>query len=132
MEEGRKIKFFGYPHRYYQIGKECDLKFVLSRMAVIPDGKKLEVSKKFESFRPWEGGECRKSANTWLHNEALKYKSAPNQKEDIRKRVDIECNASKEAVTEFKAKVDAIAPVKKESFLESLLDDVDKNHRKAK
>jgi hypothetical protein len=58
----------------------------------------------------------------------LKYKYISNKKDDSRERVDIECNASKEAAREFKAKVDANTPAKKKSFLDGLLDDVDEKY----
>ena len=126
------MKFYGYPHRYYQRGKECDLKFVLSRMAVIPEGRKLEVSKKFESFRPWDGGEKRKAANIWLDTEARKYRNATSKKDDVLERVNAECNTPKSTAKEFKAKVDTITPPRKESYMDGLLNEVDKNHRKPK
>ncbi len=126
------MKFHGYPGMYYSRAGASDLKFVTSRMKVIPDALKREVSDKYEAFWPVLGGKNRKEANFWLNDEALKYKHTSNMKDDARERVDIECKAPKEAAKEFKAKVDTNAPVKKRSFLDSLLDDVDKKHGKGK
>lgn len=124
------MKFYGYPHMYYSRAGVCDLKFVLSRMNLIPEDLKLEVSKKYESFGPVHGGEKRKAANFWLNDEALKYKSAPIKRDEVLERVDIECKAPKEAVREFKDKIDTNTKVSKKSFLNSLLDDVDKKYGK--
>jgi hypothetical protein len=122
------MKFHGYPSMYYSRHGISDLKFVTSRMKVIPEDLKIQISDQYEAFGPARGGEYRKSANIWLNSEALKYKYISNKKDDSRERVDIECNAPKEAAREFKAKVDANTPAKKKSFLDGLLDDVDEKY----
>ena len=123
------MKFYGYPHMYYSRAGVCDLKFVLSRMNLIPENLKLEVSKKYESFGPVHGGEKRKAANIWLNGEALKYERAPTKKAEVKECVDLEPKPLNKPVFEFKSEVDTNAPPIKRSFLDSLLDDVDKNNR---
>lgn len=122
--------FHGYPNQYFQRGKESDLKFILQRMRVIPEHLKEEVSEKYMSFKPVDGGESRKIANTWLNEEALKYKNASCVKDDVIERVEIESKRPKSSEVEFKSKIDTSTPVKGKSFLDGLLDDVDKNYRR--
>ena len=124
--------FYGYPAYHFQRGEESDTPFVISRMRWIPEELKLEVSKKYESFGPVHGGEKRKAANIWLDTEARKYRNATSKKDDVLERVNTECNAPKSTAKEFKAKVDTITPPRKESYMDGLLNEVDKNHRKPK
>ena len=123
------MKHYGYPHMYYSRAEISDLKFVLSRMKLIPEELKLEFSEKYESFSPALGGDNRKQANLWLNGEALKYKRAPIKKAEVKERVDLEPKPLNKPVIEFKYKVDTNVPPRKASFLGSLLDEVDKNNR---
>lgn len=123
------MKFHGYPSMYYSRAGASDLKFVTSRMKVIPDALKREVSDKYEAFWPVLGGKNRKEANIWLNGEALKYKRAPTKKVEVKECVDLEPKPLNKPVFEFKSKVGTNAPPTKRSFLDSLLDDVDKNNR---
>ena len=60
-----------YPKHYYYRGRfGSDKKFILDRMAAIPESKQQEVSDKYESLYFGEG---RKAANTWLHETARSY-----------------------------------------------------------
>lgn len=63
-----------YPLFYHQIGKDSDRDWILSRMAAIPEERKSEVAREYE--RLFLGGipGNRKEANTYLHNEAVKYR----------------------------------------------------------
>lgn len=124
------MRFYGYPIRYFSRGKNSDLKFILSRMSVIPERLKLEVSDKYESFRPELGGENRKKANYWLHDEALKYKSNPQPSERQKVSEKIESRPPEKREIERKLKVDTSAPEKKKGFLDGLLDDVDAKCRR--
>ena len=123
------MKFHGYPHRYYQRGKICDIKFILSRMAELPEELKLSVSKEYEKFKPWLGGENRKAANIWLNNQALQFRRAPSARDDIASRVDLDCKPPESTAKEFKTNIDASAPVKAKGFLDGLLDDIDRKNR---
>lgn len=116
-----------YPHRYFYRGYMSDKKFILSRMSVIPDELKHEVSLKYMGYRPWDGGEGRKLANTWLHEEALKYRNVPRES-----TLKVDAKAPESAQVASNQKVDAIVPEKRKGFLDSLLDDVDEKHRKRK
>lgn len=122
--------FHGYPNQYFQRGKESDLKFILQRMRVIPEHLKEEVSEKYMSFKSVDGGEARKIANTWLNEEALKYKNSSSVKDDVIERVEMESKRPKSSEVEFKSKIYTSTPVKGKSFLDGLLDDVDKNYRR--
>ncbi|WP_351122620.1 hypothetical protein [Shewanella sp. T24-MNA-CIBAN-0130] len=65
-------KFHGYPKFWYARRGESDVKFVMSRMRVIPENLKQEVSNEYERLFFQDDG--RKKANTYLHNTAVKYK----------------------------------------------------------
>lgn len=68
-----------YPIRYYCRGKVSNKDFILARMAHIPPSKQQEVSDNYDRlFLPRDGScmaQCRKNANTYLHNEARKYQA---------------------------------------------------------
>lgn len=65
--------FYGYPRIWwYRSRSNQDTKFVMSRMAVIPESLKFEVSQQYE--RLYKGGVGRGDANKFLNAEALKYK----------------------------------------------------------
>lgn len=64
--------FHGYPKFWYSRRGEDDVKFVMSRMRVIPEHLKIEVSDKYE--RLYAQGKGRKAANTYLHETAVKYR----------------------------------------------------------
>ena len=68
-----------YPIRYYYRGKVSDKDFILARMAHIPPNKQQEASDHYDRlFLPGDGScmaQCRKNANTYLHNEARKYQA---------------------------------------------------------
>jgi len=98
--------FHGYPHMYFYRGKQSDLKFILQRMRIIPEHLKEEVSEKYMSFKPVDGGDARKIANTWLNTEALKYKNASCVKDDVIERVEMESKRPKSNEVEFKSKID--------------------------
>lgn len=119
--------FHGYPHLYYQRGSTSDKKFVLSRMAVIPQDLKEQVSREYMAFQPVLGGEHRRKANEWLHELASKYRNTPNVRQEVERK--IEAMPPKSHQIEPKPKDDTNAPVKRESFLESLFDEVDRKHR---
>lgn len=119
--------FHGYPHRYYARGKISDRKFVLSRMSVIPEDMKYAVSMRYMSFEPVKGGDNRRMANTWLHEDASKYRNTPRES-----TVKVEDKAPESTQAALKQKVDVIVPEKPKGFLDSLLDDVDEKHRKRK
>lgn len=124
------MKFHGYPSMYYSRSGASDRKFVMSRMKVIPEHLKMQVSEQYEAFGPVLGGESRKAANVWLNDEALKYKLTPNGKDDVRERVEIEYKASRKPVKEFKKPIDTNTRAVKKTFLNGLLDDVDKKYGK--
>ena len=119
-----------YPINYFQRGKESDIKLILQRMAVIPDSKKAEIIDTYERFNSVEGGDARRLANTYLDTEARKYRNAPRKtlQPEVSAKMDSKPPESSEAA--FKYKIDTSRPVKRESFLDSLLDDVDKNYRR--
>ena len=124
--------FHGYPHMYFYRNGESDLKLILQCMIVIPEHLKEEVSEKYMSFKPVNGGEARRLANTWLNEEALKYRNAPSVKDEVTKRVEIESKPPESRQVEFKKKINTSAPERKKSFLDGLLDDVDKKYRRGK
>lgn len=64
--------FYGYPKFWYERRGESDLKFILSRMHVIPEHLKMAVSDEYE--RLYAQGAGRKEANTYLHETAVKYR----------------------------------------------------------
>jgi hypothetical protein len=64
--------FYGYPKFWYERRGESDVKFVMSRMNVIPEKLKQEVSNEYE--RLYAKGNGRKLANTYLHETAVKYR----------------------------------------------------------
>lgn len=51
-------------------------------------------------------------------------------KDDVIERVEMESKRHKSSEVEFKSKIDISTPVKGKSFLDCLLDDVDKNYRR--
>lgn len=63
-----------YPKFYYYRPWESDRDWMLSRMSVIPKNRKLEVSNKYTKLFLSGKSSARKDANTYLHNEAIKYK----------------------------------------------------------
>ena len=117
-----------YPRLYHQRGKDCDIKFILSRMAVIPENLKDSISREYEKIYTQGGNAARRSANEFLHNTAVKYKSQP--KVDVK----VKSEPPKQATEPLKPKIDAMASVEEErprkSFLDGLLDDVDKKYRR--
>ena len=82
-------------------------------------------------YNPANGGECRKAANTWLNDEAMKYRKPPANRNVIGE-VKIESKPPESRHVEFKSKTNTIAPQKGKSFLDSLLDDVDSKRAKKK
>ena len=63
-----------YPKFYYCKLGVSDRDWVLSRMAVIPKDKKQEVSNHYKKLFLSGENSSRKNANTYLHNEAKKYR----------------------------------------------------------
>jgi len=63
-----------YPKFYYFKLGVSDRDWVLARMSVIPKNKKLEVSNKYTKLFLSKKPSARKDANTYLHNEAKKYR----------------------------------------------------------
>ena len=65
--------FYGYPKIwFYRSRNNNQTKFIMSRMAVIPENLKREVSDTYE--RIYKGGAGMKQANEYLHAEAIKYR----------------------------------------------------------
>jgi hypothetical protein len=65
--------FYGYPKTYFYRGRSSQhTKFIMSRMAAIPESLKLEVSEQYE--RLFKGGAGVKEANEYLNAEAMKYR----------------------------------------------------------
>lgn len=68
-----------YPIRYYYRGGVSDKKFILARMAHIPEDKQQEVSDHYDKLYMQDGSirvaKGRKEANIYLHNEARKYQA---------------------------------------------------------
>lgn len=65
-----------YPLFYHCRGGESDIKFVLSRMRWIPKSLRHAVSIEYERIYDYgENRDSRKNANTFLHEQANKYRN---------------------------------------------------------
>ena len=69
-----KSKPRDYPLFYHQIHGASDRDWILKRMAAIPADRKNEVSCEYERLFLSQVPGNRKAANTYLHNEAKKYR----------------------------------------------------------
>jgi hypothetical protein len=121
------MKKLTYPRLWHQRGRECDIKFILSRMAVIPEHLKDSISHEYERIYTSSKTEARRKANEYLHGEAIKYKQKP--KSDVR----INAEPPKQAREPLNRKIDTKPTTEREkprkSFLDGLLDDVDSKYR---
>ncbi len=63
-----------YPLFYYYKKGVSDRDWMLSRMSVIPNDRKKEVSNKYTKLFLSGKSSARKDANTYLHNEAVKFR----------------------------------------------------------
>lgn len=63
-----------YPKFYYCKLGVSDRDWILSRIAVIPKDKKQEVSNHYTKLFLSKKSSARKDANTYLNNEAKKYR----------------------------------------------------------
>jgi hypothetical protein len=124
------MKKLTYPRLWHQRGKECDIKFILSRMAVIPEHLKDSISHEYERIFTQGGHEARRAANEYLHGEAIKYKQKP--KSDVR----INTEPPKQACKPLNRQIDTKPTTEREkprkSFLDGLLDNVDSKYRSKK
>ena len=124
------MKKLTYPRLWHQRGKDCDIKKILARMAVIPEHLKDSISHEYERIYTSSKTEARRKANEYLHSEAIKYKQKP--KSDVR----INAEPPKQACEPLNRQIDTMAAVEKEkprkSFLDGLLDDVDSKYRSKK
>ena len=63
-----------YPKFYHCKKGVSDRDWMLSRMTVIPENKKTEVSRNYTKLFLSGENSARKNANTYLNNEAKKYR----------------------------------------------------------
>ena len=63
-----------YPKFYFCKRGVSDRDWINKRMAVIPQDRKLEVSNKYTRLFLSGKSSARKDANTYLHNEAVKFR----------------------------------------------------------
>ena len=63
-----------YPKFYHCKKGVSDRDWMLSRMTVIPENKKMEVSRNYTKLFLSGENSARKNANTYLNNEAKKYR----------------------------------------------------------
>jgi hypothetical protein len=67
-----------YPKFYYCKRGVSDRDWMLSRMSVIPKDRKKEVSDRYTKLFLSGKSSARKDANTYLHNEAVKFREQIN------------------------------------------------------